>query len=121
MKFSSEEIQLAHELKEAGLSWEPQPGYYVWDRDSLIEHDSPFHGRVFFILELKHFLRRAENMEHLQSSLVWLPTWQQIRELLLQRGRSHEEMQARLIESGAFLQGTERLELYRLLRESIGG
>ncbi|EMI53369.1 hypothetical protein, partial [Rhodopirellula sallentina] len=102
MRFSTEEVRLAHELKAAGLPWQPQPGHYVWDGEPLIEHDSPFHDRVFFILDLKHFLRRSETMERLVESMVWLPTWQQCRDLLRERGVSNNAIIERLQETDAF-------------------
>lgn len=119
MRFSDEEIQLAQELKAAGLPWQPEPGHYVWDGVPLIEHDSPFHDRVFFILDLKHFLRRSDSMEHLIASMVWLPTWQQVRELLAGLGVSVETIHSRLIESNALAKGNERLVLYQVLMEAL--
>lgn len=115
MRFSTDEIRLAHELKAAGLPWQPQSGHFVWDGEPLIEHDSPFHDRVFFILDLKHFLRRSKTIERLVESMVWLPTWQQCRDLLDQRGVGSDVILKRIQETNAFELGTERLELYRLL------
>ncbi|MCM2373897.1 hypothetical protein [Aporhodopirellula aestuarii] len=120
MRFSPAEIGLAHEMKAAGLQWQPTPGHYVWDGESLIEHDSPFHDRVFFILDLKHFLRRSETMERLVESMVWLPTWQQCRDVLEQRGVDGHAIAEHLRRTDAIEQRTERLELYRLLLSSCG-
>jgi hypothetical protein len=119
VRYSAEEIQLAHELKAAGLPWQPEPGHFVWDGEPLIEHDSPFHDRVFFILDLKHFLRRSESMERLIASMVWLPTWQQARELLAGMDVSADAIQSRLIESNALANGNERLVLYQMLMEAL--
>lgn len=117
--FSQAEIQLAHELKAAGLPWHPQPGQYVWDGEPLIKHDSPFHDRVFFILDLKHFLRRSGTIEKLIESMVWLPTWQQCRALLNDRGITSHEVLAHLQASDAFVRGEERSELYCLLLKTL--
>ncbi|MEM8913248.1 MAG: hypothetical protein AAGC97_15890 [Planctomycetota bacterium] len=119
MTFSQAEIDLAHDLKFRGLTWIPSVGHYVWDRDHLIQHDSPFQGRVYFILELKHFLRRSDSLEHLTESMVWLPTWEQAREILHAFGVPAEDVAARLHCEAAIVSGTERLELYRMIGECL--
>jgi hypothetical protein len=119
LKFTETEIQLAHELKAAGLPWRPAPGHYVWDGNDLIEHGSPFHDRVFFILDLKHFLRRSETMERLIDELVWLPTWEQCRMLLAERGYDSQQVAQIIHESNAIGNDCERSELYRTLLHSL--
>lgn len=118
-RFSPEEIQLAHELKSAGLPWLPMPGQFVWDEEPLIKHDSPFHDRVFFILDLKHFLRRSGTIERLIESMVWLPTWEQCRELLADRGVGSSVVRSHLDSTNALDSGNERLELYRMLLKTL--
>lgn len=117
--FSQDEIRLAHELKAAGLPWNPQPGHYVWDGMPLIQRDSPFHDRVFFILDLKHFLRRSETIERLVESMVWLPTWEQCRDQLADRSVAAEEIAAHLQATDAIENRNERLELYVLLLRTL--
>ncbi|TWT97450.1 hypothetical protein [Neorhodopirellula pilleata] len=117
--FSQDEIRLAHELKAAGLPWHPRPGHYVWDGEPLIQHDSPFHDRVFFILDLKHFLRRSETIERLVESMVWLPTWEQCRVELADRSVPSNEVVAHLQATDAFANQNERLELYVLLLRTL--
>ena len=119
MQFSAAQIQLAHQLKEAGLPWEPAVGHYVHDPTELIEQRSPFQPRVYFILDLKHFLRRAGTPAGLAERLVWLPQWHQVRGLLREQGVTNATVQARLVESAALLSGQELTELYRLLRERL--
>lgn len=118
-RFSQPEIKLAHELKDAGLPWRPMPGQFVWDAEPLIHHDSPFHDRVFFILDLKHFLRRSETIERLIESMVWLPTWEQARELLTERSIGGDAILTHLQTTDAISKNQERLELYRLLLKSV--
>lgn len=115
MKFSPDEVALAHELKAAGMPWTPTVGHYVWDRNELIQHASPFHGRVYFILELKHFLRRCRSMDHLTASMVWLPTWEQAREILRDRGIDDDQVADHLNATNALRSHTERTQLYRLI------
>lgn len=115
MKFTTDEVRLAHELKAAGLPWHPVPGHYVWDGEELIQPGSPFHDRVYFILDLKHFLRRSKTVERLVESMVWLPTWEQCRDLLDDRNVVSETISAHLHSTNAIANRTERAELYRLL------
>jgi hypothetical protein len=67
MKFTPAEIELARRLKQLGLAWTPSVGHFVWDETGLINCTSPFHDYVYFILDLKHFLRRAGTIERLQQ------------------------------------------------------
>lgn len=75
--FNEAHCRLALKLKEAGLSWKPQVGCFVWDRDGSIEASSPFGNNIYFILDMKPFLRRFGGIERISSALVWLPTWHQ--------------------------------------------
>ncbi|MEM6365016.1 MAG: hypothetical protein AAF745_11350, partial [Planctomycetota bacterium] len=117
--FTDEEVELAHTLKADGLMWAPAVGHFVWDREHLIKHASPFGGRTYFILEMKHFLRRSRSLEHLTESMVWLPTWPQVREQLRIRGVSGDVIAKQLADHRAIEEGCERLELYRLLHQMI--
>jgi hypothetical protein len=119
MRFSPAKIVLALELKRQGLPWEPQPGHFVWDETGLIEQTSPFHDRVYFILDLKHFLRRTSTIENLQKMFYWLPTWQDAREVLHNFGVNSSEIADRLLKEKAVEKETERLVLYRMIHESL--
>lgn len=119
--FCQEELELAQLFKAYGLEWTPSVGHFVLDQSELIECDSPFQGRVFFILDLKHFLRRSDSIENLKQSMCWLPTWQQARQILRQNGVSNSQVAAHLSETKAIESGTERLELYRLIEQAITG
>lgn len=119
MYFSPEEIALARQLKAAGLPWHPQPGHFVWDEAGVIEQPSPFHDRVFFILDLKHYLRRTTTFENLQKMFYWLPTWQDSREVLQALGISSSDIANRLVVEKAVEQDVERLVLYRMIHEGL--
>jgi hypothetical protein len=119
MKFTPAEIELARRMKRLGLVWTPSVGHYVWDEAGLIDCVSPFHDHVYFILDLKHFLRRAGTIERLQQDLCWLPTWEQAREWLRQAGQSDAEVSQRVFGSRALEAGNERLLLYELLLERL--
>jgi hypothetical protein len=69
MQFSPQDIHGAKQLRDLGLRWEPQ-----------------LQDGVYFILDLKHFLRRAGLLDRLKQSMVWLPTWHQARRILQTMG-----------------------------------
>lgn len=119
MKFTNEEIELARKLKQQGLDWQPSVGHFVWDEADIIKCESPFHDMVFFILDLKHFLRRADTIENLQRDLCWLPTWFQAREILRKRGVSTERIVEKLRDERAIENDTERYCLYELIEECL--
>ncbi len=119
--FSSEELELAQLFKAFGLDWTPRPGMYVLDQSDLIECPSPFQDRVFFILDLKHFLRRSGTIEQLKDRVCWLPTWEHARKILADLGVPAAPIAQRLVDSRALIDGTERLELYRMIEERITG
>lgn len=121
MKFSNEEIELAQLFKAFGLEWTPACGQYVLDQSGLIECASPFQPRVFFILDLKHFLRRCQTLDELKQRMCWLPDWQQARQVLEQLGVRSADVAQRLMDTRAIEHGCERLELYRLIEEQLTG
>ncbi len=120
-KFSSEEIELAQLFKAYGLDWQPAPGHYVLDQSELIDCPSPFQGRVFFILDLKHFLKRSGTLEELKQRVCWLPDWDDARQILRDLDVEPSLIVSRLQASRAMERGTERLELYRMIEESLTG
>ena len=120
-KFSDEELELAQLFKAYGLEWTPIPGQYVLDQGHLIDAPSPFQERVFFILDLKHFLRRSGTLEGLKERLCWLPTFEDARQLLREMGIRDSEVARRLCDSGALAAGIERLELYRMIEDCLTG
>jgi hypothetical protein len=119
MKFTKEEIETARQLKQAGLPWQPSVGHYVWDEADIIKCESPFHDMVFYILDLKHFLRRADTIENLQRDLCWLPTWFDARQVLSELGVRSETIFERLRQCSAIENNTERLVLYQLIQERL--
>jgi len=79
LPFDGRHRDTAARLKQAGLPWNPHVGCFVWDPEGLIPVDSPFPDRVYFILNLGHFLRLLGTAERVRERLVWLPTWHQAR------------------------------------------
>ena len=82
MPFDQKTREKALLLKKAGLPWTPHVGCFVWDADEHIQVNSPFPGRIYFILNLGHFLKRFDSIDNMIDKLVWLPTHHQARLLL---------------------------------------
>ncbi len=118
--FSADEINKAQELKSLGLAWVPSVGHYVFDFSNLIEAPSPFQEGVYFILDLKHFVRRAGSIEALPERLCWLPDWKQSRHILQELGCSVTDQLAVLNHSQTLRDGTELLQLYQLIENRLG-
>jgi hypothetical protein len=75
--FDEKHCRLAQALKEAGLGWKPHVGCFVWDPKGYIEVSSPFPGRIYFILNLGHFLKIFRTRDEIAEKLTWIPTWHQ--------------------------------------------
>ena len=90
--FTDEVCHLAKQLKEKNLKWQPHVGCFVWDELRLVEAASPFPHRIYFILNLGHFLRRFQTTRNIANRLVWLPTWHQALEIYKQLNIPHEKL-----------------------------
>jgi hypothetical protein len=92
-------------------------------RRGFIDRPSPFQERVYFILDLKHFLRRSGTLDALKTAMVWLPTWHDARDILVAMGVGHEAVAEALQGQAVLHHREELLTLYRLiacrLREAI--
>ncbi len=88
MCFQSEEIHLARELRDLGLSWEPCAGQYIWDEAGVIDDPSPIQENVHVIHDVRGILRQAGSMNQLKKAMCWLPTWREARQLLRSMGLS---------------------------------
>lgn len=119
MKFSKTEIEIARKLRELELPWHPQAGQYVYDIKGIIEKASPFQSGVYFILDIKHFLRRAGTVEDIKTAMCWLPQWEDCREILSSYNIPWGQIEKRLAECSAFENGIERTVLYEIILEQI--
>ncbi|UCG13195.1 MAG: hypothetical protein JSU72_01505 [Deltaproteobacteria bacterium] len=113
--FGLRHCQVAAQLKERGLPWTPQVGCFVWDPEKIIEITSPFPGRIYFILNLGHFLRIFGSLEEISKRLVWLPTYHQARLLCDWAGVDQQEVSAVLASAESIHAGDEVLELYKMI------
>jgi hypothetical protein len=77
--FDDRICRLALEMKNLGLDWRPHVGCFVWDPDNWIKPESPFPGRIYFVLSLPRFIEIFESIQEITRKLVWLPTWHQAR------------------------------------------
>lgn len=84
--FSKQICELALDLKKIGLNWQPHVGCFVWDPEEFIKTESPFPGRIYFILSLQRFIEIFGSVENMVEKLVWLPTWHQARMVYHQLG-----------------------------------
>jgi len=94
--FSLELCEIAEQLKQNGLSWHPHIGCFVWDKDKHIEVTSPFPNRIYFILNLGHFLKIFQTTEKIKENLIWLPTWHQARQICEQLHISPDKLKKQL-------------------------
>jgi hypothetical protein len=117
--FDEKVIQAARQLKQLGLPWQPHVGCFVWDPDGTIEAESPFPGRVYFILSLPRFIAIFGSVEAMREKLVWLPTWHQARLLCRRMGIKDEEVAALWRSGRCRNPGDEALLLYEKLAETL--
>jgi hypothetical protein len=59
----------ALEMKKSGLAWRPHVGCFVWDPDLTIKPDSPFPGRIYFILSLRRFIEIFGTVDRIAEKL----------------------------------------------------
>ena len=75
--FDDRICRLALKMKDLGLNWQPHVGCFVWDPDNWIKPESPFPGRIYFVLSMPRFVEIFGSVEEMARKLVWLPTWHQ--------------------------------------------
>jgi hypothetical protein len=118
-RFSPQEVLLAREIHQTGVAWQPAPGQFVYDDESVLPHTSPFQDKVFFILDLKHFIRYAGSIEIMVQRMFWLPAWWDARVWLRGRGISDAKMTSAIEESRALKTGCELECLYELMLTNL--
>jgi len=117
--FDERHCRAALQLKEAGLPWRPHVGCFVWDREGWIEVPSPFPERIYFILNLGHFLRLLGSIEDVVQKLVWLPTWHQARQIGEKLGIGDKELAGLFTRAEAETPGDELLAVYDLILKRL--
>ncbi len=92
MRFKESEIDNAMRLRAAGLTWGPQPGHYVFDINGVVRAGSPFQAGIFLINSANTFEVMAGGQDEMFENFVWLPTWEDCRVWLRERGTSDEHV-----------------------------
>jgi len=115
--FSRELCQLAAQLKQDGLIWHPHVGCFVWDKDEHIPVSSPFPHRIYFILNMGHFLKIFESTSKMVEQLVWLPTWHQARLICEQLSIASKEINEKLLAKSQ--NGDNLVILYQILLKTL--
>jgi hypothetical protein len=121
MPFSMQHVNAASRLKELGLPWTPHVGCFVYDPAGVIEAESPFPGRIYFILSLPRFVKIFGSVEAIGDRLVWLPTWHQARLLGRRLGVGGDEIAALWTYKHSLEPGDELLALYDILADALLG
>ena len=117
--FDERHCRAALQLKEAGLPWRPHVGCFVWDRKGWIEVPSPFPEKIYFILNLGHFLRLLGSIEDVVQKLVWLPTWHQARQIGAKLGIEDKGLSDIFSGSAVLGPGQDLLALYGKILENL--
>jgi hypothetical protein len=115
MQFAVEEIAAARELRRLGLPWKPQAGHYVYDETGFCRKGSPFQDHVYFILNYDYFMNQVGGEERFKQIMLWLPTWQDAREVLRSLGVGDDEVSAELQRQRAIENQRELLSLYKMI------
>lgn len=117
ISFSAESRKTAEQLKLSGLEWHPHVGCFVWDKDKHIKVSSPFPNRVYFILNMGHFLKRFGTVENMVEHLIWLPTWYQATQICEQYDISSQMLKNRFL-SGNHSEN-DLIVLYEIILEEL--
>ena len=107
------------QMKQLGLNWQPHVGCFVWDPNGFIKPDSPFPGRIYFILSLPRFIDIFGNIENIAEKLVWLPTWHQARLVCQKLGVSDNTVAELWQNDTRLAAGEDLVKIYELLVETL--
>jgi hypothetical protein len=119
MPFDEDICRKALELRTSGLAWQPHVGCFVWDPDGFIKPDSPFPGRIYFILSLQRFIEIFDSIEQIAAKLVWLPTWHQACLICRRLGISGETIEAGRKKHDALTPVEDLLHIYGLIAKAL--
>ncbi len=119
MRFNEAEIQLARQLREEGLAWEPRAGHYVLDPTEFCQQTSPFQERVYFILNYSYFMKAVGGVERFKEIMIWLPTWHDARQILRELVVTDDQVSEDLAKRHAISDGTELQALYELISRQL--
>ena len=119
MPFDDRICLRALEMKKNGLAWRPHVGCFVWDPDLTIKPDSPFPGRIYFILSLRRFIEIFETVDRIAEKLVWLPTWNQAQLVYRELAGTDAATDIKRPDAHEFSIVDELLDIYGLIIEAL--
>ncbi len=119
MLFTNEEIVLARSLREHGVPWQPAAGNYVLDEEGVVERGSPFQRGVYFVLNFDHFMAMAGGPDRFRERMLWLPVWEDCRNVLHQLEIDDEDVAGLLASVHAIESRRERVVLYELILTTL--
>ena len=119
MPFDDRICLRALEMKKNGLAWRPHVGCFVWDPDLTIKPDSPFPGRIYFILSLRRFIEIFETVDRIAEKLVWLPTWNQAQLVYRELAGTGAATDIKRPDAHEFSIVDELLDIYGLIIEAL--
>jgi hypothetical protein len=113
--FDERICRLALRMKILGLDWQPHVGCFVWDPDKWIKPESPFPGRIYFVLSMARFIEIFGSIEEVARKLVWLPTWHQACLICRRMGSTGDACERSPISAGARTPTEELIRIYELI------
>jgi hypothetical protein len=119
LPFEPSLCEFAQVLKKRGLPWNPHVGCFVWDPEGTIPVPSPFPNRIYFVLNLNHFLKIFNDIENMKKKLVWIPTWHQCRLIAQNLGIKHQELTDILQNTYLSQPGEELKIIYQLIIDHL--
>ena len=117
MAFTDEQISIATQLKQLGMPWQPRVGNYVYDANRICPKGSPFQDRIYFLLNFDCFMQHVGGRERFAESMVWLPTWDDARNIARQIGIPDESVAA--VAAEGILRDEELTRLYGLILATL--
>lgn len=118
MRFTESEINMATRLRSSGLTWGPEPGHYVFDVNGMIRAGSPFQAGIYLIHSANTFESMVGGQDELLENFVWLPTWENCRSWLTERGVGPDAVY-KAWKVGSADGMTDRECLYKLILEVL--
>lgn len=115
IRFTERELELAHQLAALGLQWNPAPGMFVYDDQERFGGTSPLQNHIYVILDYPLFVKIAGGHDKLRSEWTWLPTWEEGRAWLKDKGKNDAEVLDRIRERVVDMGLTDREGLYELM------
>jgi hypothetical protein len=120
VRFTESEIDAAMRLRASGLAWGPEPGQYVFDINGMVRAGSPFQAGVFLINSTNTFEAMAGGQDEMFENFVWLPTWEESRAWLAEKGIDDERVMSAW-RRGRSEGKTDRETLYDLILKILEG